>query len=197
VFTASYNIDGQIQEITTMGGTSEEFPQAVTFDKDGHIFIAGLFRDTTTLKNTTLYTPAGTDEVFLAKLHHCNKHRIVFTCDSVFVEGDILMLGLEGAYEKYEWDEGGSSAPNYIIYYNKIYQVLVSDSLGCVYRDSITIRQIPEIPEWQIRGDLPTISPPSPIVIARTVYEAKENEVIALPTILGYATERRSPTTRH
>ncbi|MDR0295345.1 MAG: hypothetical protein LBH91_04030 [Prevotellaceae bacterium] len=154
VFTASYRIDGQIQEVVTMGGTSEEYPMAMTFDKEGHIFIAGLFRDTTTLRKSTLYTPSRIDEVFLAKLHHCNKHRIIFTCDSVFIEGDILMLGLKGEYEKYEWDEGVSSSQNFIIYYNKTYQVLVSDSLGCVYKDSITIRQIPVVPEWQIRGEL-------------------------------------------
>jgi len=159
VFTASYNVLGEIQEVSTMGGTSEEYPQAMTFDKDGNIFVAGLFRDTTNLQNTTLYTPAGTNEVFLAKLHHCNKHRVKFTCDSIFTEGDLLLLGLEGSYAQYVWEHGTSSSPNFLVYYNKTYQVLVSDSIGCVYKDSINIYQIPGIPEWQIRAELPNIYP--------------------------------------
>ncbi len=154
VFTASYNNSGQIQEFTSMGGTAEEYPQAMAYDKDGHVFVAGIFRDTTNLQHATLYTPSGSEEIFLSKLHHCSKHRVVFTCDTVFSEGDILMLGVKDTYKEYTWDDGRSVAPNYIIYYNKTYQLLVSDSLGCVYRDSITIRQIPVVPDWQIRAEL-------------------------------------------
>ena len=156
VFTASFALDGQIQEVNIMGGTAEEYPLSIARDAEGHIFVGGIFRDTTGINNTRLVTATGKDELFLAKLYHCNKHRIVFNCDTVFTEGTRLLLQLEGRYEKYVWDDGASRSPMYIIEHSKTYQVLVSDSLGCIYRDSITIRQVPMIPKLQIRAALPT-----------------------------------------
>jgi len=155
VFTASLSRDGRLQEVNPMGGRAEEFPQVMTHSREGHVFVAGLFRDTTQLRGNTLATPTGSDELFLAKLYHCNKNRIVFSCDTVFFEGDLLTLELQGDYVSYEWDRGASTAPNYIVSCSKTYQVLVSDSLQCVYRDSITVRQKPVPPKIQIRTEVP------------------------------------------
>ena len=157
VFTASFDLEGRFQEVKIMGGTAEEFPLSIAHNPEGHIFVGGIFRDTTGVNNTTLVTATGKDELFLAKLYHCNKHRIVFSCDTVFTEGNRLILQLEGSYEQYTWDDGASQTPVYIIEYSKTYQVLVSDSLGCVYRDSITVRQEPVIPQLQIRAALPSM----------------------------------------
>ncbi|MDR0295518.1 MAG: hypothetical protein LBH91_04920, partial [Prevotellaceae bacterium] len=155
VFAASFNLEGQPQEINIMGGTAEEYPLSIARDPEGHIFVAGIFRDTTGVNTTRLVTATGKNELFLAKLYHCNKHRIVFSCDTVFSEGTRLTLKLKDNYKNYTWDDGASQSPMYIIEYSKTYQVLVSDSIGCVYRDSITIRQEPLIPQLQIRADLP------------------------------------------
>jgi len=155
VFTASFSHDGRLQEVNPMGGRAEEFPQVMTHGREGHVFVAGLFRDTTQLRGNTLVTPTGSDELFLAKLYHCNKNRIVFSCDTVFFEGDLLTLEVQGSYVRYEWELGESTAPNYIVSCSKTYQVLVSDSLNCVYRDSITIRQKPVFPKVQIRAEAP------------------------------------------
>ena len=157
VFTASFDLEGQPQEVNIMGGTAEEYPLSIARDSEGHIFVAGIFRDTTGVNNTRLVTPAGKDELFLAKLYHCNKHRIVFSCDTVFSEGARLTLQLKGSYEQYTWDDGASHSPLYMIEYSKTIQVLVSDSIGCVYRDSISIKQEPVIPQLQIRAALPTL----------------------------------------
>jgi hypothetical protein len=153
VFTASYSEEGQLQEITVMGGQAEEFPQALTHDSEGHVFVAGLFRDSTRLRSVTLTSP-GTEEVFLAKLYHCNKNKITFSCDTVFVEGSTLSLGVEGQYEAYEWDGGASLSATYEVVCSKTYQVRVEDSLRCVYRDSIVVKQIPAVPKVQIRAQL-------------------------------------------
>jgi hypothetical protein len=154
VVTASYNEEGRLQEIIVMGGQGEEFPQALTHDSDGHVFVAGLFRDTTQLRNVTLAS-SGTEEIFLAKLYHCNKNKIIFSCDTVFVEGNTLALGVEGRYGTYEWDRGASLSATYEVVCSKTYQVRVEDSLQCVYRDSIVVRQVPAVPKVQIRAQLP------------------------------------------
>jgi hypothetical protein len=153
VVTASYNEEGRLQEIIVMGGQGEEFPQALTHDSDGHVFVAGLFRDTAQLRNVTLAS-SGAEEIFLAKLYHCNKNKIVFSCDTVFVEGDALALAVEGQYGAYEWDRGASLSATYEVVCSKTYQVRVEDSLQCVYRDSIVIRQVPAVPKVQIRAQL-------------------------------------------
>ncbi len=154
VFTASFSSEGRLQEVNPMGGRAEEFPQVMTHDREGHIFVAGLFRDTTQLRHNTLYTTPGSDELFLAKLYHCNKNKIVFSCDTVFAEGSLLSLEVQGEYTSYEWELGASTAANYVVNCSKTYQVLVSDSL-CVYRDSITVRQTPLPPKAQIRAQAP------------------------------------------
>jgi hypothetical protein len=158
VFTASYNEAGKLQEITVMGGRGEEFPQALTHDSEGHVFVAGLFRDTTHLRKVTLTSP-GVKEVFLAKLYHCDKNKIIFSCDTVFVEGNTLNLAVEGQYQMYEWDRGASLSATYEVVCSKTYQVRVEDSLQCVYRDSIVIKQAPEAPKVQIRAHLPDEKP--------------------------------------
>jgi len=168
VFTASFDLEGQVQEINIMGGTAEEYPMSITRDPEGHIFVGGIFRDTTGVNKTRLMTAKGKDELFLAKLYHCNKHRIVFACDTVFTEGTRLTLQLEGSYEEYVWDDGFSRSPAYMIEYSKTIQVLVSDSLGCVYRDSITIRQEPVIPQLQIRAALPAMYPSTNVIAKNT-----------------------------
>ncbi len=154
VFTASFSPEGRLQEVNAMGGQAEEFPQTMTHDRQGHIFVAGIFRDTTQLRHHTLTTVAGIDEIFLAKLYHCNKNKIIFACDTVFPEGSRLTLEVKGGYEGYEWDNGASTSANYVVTCSKTYQVLVSDSLQCVYRDSITIRQSPTMPKVQIRAEV-------------------------------------------
>jgi hypothetical protein len=154
VFTASYNEGGQLQEITVMGGRGEEFPQTLAHDHEGHVFVAGLFRDTTHLRNVTLAS-AGGEDIFLAKLYHCNKNKIIFSCDTVFVEGDKLALAVEGQYATYEWERGAALSATYEVVCSKTYQVRVEDSLQCVYRDSIVIKQVPEVPKIQIRVQLP------------------------------------------
>ncbi len=152
VFTASFGHDGRLQEVNPMGGRAEEFPQVMTHDRQGHIFVAGLFRDTTQLRHNTLFTASGSDELFLAKLYHCNKNKIVFSCDTIFAEGSLLSLEVQGDYTSYEWEHGASMAANYVVNCSKTYQVLVSDSLACVYRDSITVQQVPVAPKVQIRA---------------------------------------------
>jgi hypothetical protein len=153
VFTASYDYAGQLQEITAMGGKAEEFPQALTHDHEGHVFVAGLFRDTTGLRNTLLVS-SGNEEIFLAKLYNCSKNKIVFACDTVFPEGSKLTIDIEGQYNAYEWENGTSLLPTYEVVCSKTYQVRVEDSLQCVYRDSIVIRQTPIIPKIQIRAEI-------------------------------------------
>jgi hypothetical protein len=154
VFTASYREDGKLQEITAMGGQAEEFPQALTHDSEGHVFVAGLFRDTTQLRNVTLAS-AGAEDIFLAKLYHCNKNRIIFSCDTVLVEGNKLALAVKGQYATYEWEQGAALSATYEVVCSKTYQVRVEDSLQCVYRDSIVIKQVPAVPKVQIRAQLP------------------------------------------
>jgi hypothetical protein len=156
VFTASYNEEGQLQEITVMGGQGEEFPQTLTHDHEGHVFVAGLFRDTTHLRNVTLASSSGAEEIFLAKLYHCNKNKIIFSCDTVFYEGSKLALAVEGQYKMYEWGRGAALSATYEVVCSKTYQVRVEDSLQCVYRDSIVVRQLPVMPKVQIRAQLPT-----------------------------------------
>ncbi|MDR2802117.1 MAG: hypothetical protein LBB31_02735 [Prevotellaceae bacterium] len=153
VFAASYDEEGHLQEINIMDGKSEEFPQALAHDKEGHVYIAGLFRDTTTLRHSVL-TSSGTEEIFLAKLYHCNKNKITFACDTVFFEGKELALETEGKYAAYDWEQGISTEATYIVTCSKIYQLRVEDSLHCVYRDSVTVRQIPVAPKVQIRAEL-------------------------------------------
>jgi hypothetical protein len=153
MFTASYNEEGQLEEITVMGGRGEEFPQALTYNSEGHVFVAGLFRDTAQLRNVTLAS-SGAEEIFLAKLYHCNKNKIIFSCDTVFVEGNTLDLAVAGQYETYEWDRGASLSATYEVVCSKTYQVRVEDSLRCVYRDSIVIKQAPVVPKVQIRAYL-------------------------------------------
>jgi hypothetical protein len=153
VFAASYDEEGRLQEINIMDGKSEAFPQALTHDKEGHVYIAGLFRDTTTLRHSVL-TSSGTEEIFLAKLYHCNKNKITFACDTVFFEGTELALETEGKYTAYDWEQGISTEAMYIVTCSKVYQLRVEDSLHCVYRDSIAVRQIPVAPKIQIRAEL-------------------------------------------
>jgi hypothetical protein len=152
VFAASYDEEGRLQEVNIMGGQAEEFPQALTHDKEGHVYIAGLFRDTTTLRHSIL-TSSGTEEIFLAKLYHCNKNKITFACDTVFFEGAELALETEGKYTAYDWEQGISTESMYIVTCSKVYQLRVEDSLHCVYRDSIAVRQIPAAPKVQIRAE--------------------------------------------
>jgi hypothetical protein len=152
VFAASYDYEGSLQEVNIMGGQAEEFPQALTHDKEGHVYIAGLFRDTTTLRHSIL-TSSGTEEIFLAKLYHCNKNKVTFVCDTVFFEGTELTLKTEGQYAAYDWEQGISTEANYIVTCSKVYQLRVEDSLHCVYRDSIAVRQIPVAPKIQIRAE--------------------------------------------
>ena len=175
VFAASFNLEGQPQEVNIMGGTAEEYPLSIARGPEGHIFVAGIFRDTTGVNNRKLVTATGKDELFLAKLYHCNKHRIVFSCDTVFSEGTRLTLQLKDSYKNYSWDEGASQSPMYIIEYSKTYQVLVSDSIGCVYRDSITIKQEPVPPQLQIRAALPPKFQ-QPTVIAYANKEARRED---------------------
>ena len=151
VFAASYDREGRLQEVNIMGG-AEEFPQVLTHDKEGHVYIAGLFRDTTTLRHSVL-TSSGTEEIFLAKLYHCNKNKVTFACDTVFFEGAELALKTEGQYAAYDWEQGISTEANYIVTCSKVYQLRVEDSLHCVYRDSIAVRQLPVAPKIQIRAE--------------------------------------------
>ena len=191
VFAASFDLEGQPQEVNIMGGTAEEYPLSIARDHEGHIFVAGIFRDTTGVNNTRLVTPAGKDELFLAKLYHCNKHRIVFSCDTVFSEGARLTLQLKDSYKDYVWDDGASRSPLYIIEYSKTYQVLVSDSIGCVYRDSITIKQEPVIPQRQIRAALPTMRP-QPNVIARPAWASMWDRSAGRSNLAAYRRSRNT-----
>ncbi|MDR1405753.1 MAG: hypothetical protein LBI89_00935 [Prevotellaceae bacterium] len=178
VFAASFDGKGRLQEINVMGGKAEEFPRALTHDREGHVYIAGLFRDTTTLRHATL-TSAGTEEIFLAKLYHCNKNKVIFACDTVFSEGDKLALKTEGQYVAYDWEQGISKEATYAVTCSKVYQLRVEDSLHCTYRDSIAVRQIPVAPKIQIRADLHYDEMPHAI---RPIYYAllrrRENENI-------------------
>jgi hypothetical protein len=154
LFAASYDTDGHLQEINIMDGQSETYPQALAHDRDGHIYIAGLFRDTATLRHSILASP-GTEEIFLAKLYHCNKNKITFACDTVFFEGATLSLETEGEYPAYDWEEGASAEATYTVTCSKVYRLRVEDTLHCTYRDSITVRQIPAPPKIQIRAEHP------------------------------------------
>jgi hypothetical protein len=127
------------------------------------------------LRSVTLTSP-GTEEVFLAKLYHCNKNKITFSCDTVFVEGSTLSLGVEGQYEAYEWDRGASLSAAYEIVCSKTYQVRVEDSLRCVYRDSIVIKQVPAVPKVQIRAQLLNEKP----VLVYPIAESTSGNTIAL-----------------
>jgi hypothetical protein len=153
VFAASYDYDGRLQEVNVMGGKAEEFPQALAHDREGHVYIAGLFRDTTNVRHSVL-TSAGTEEVFLAKLYHCNKNKVTFACDTVFVEGTELPLKVQGQYAAYDWEQGLSSKEKYVVTCSKVYHLRVEDSLHCVYRDSIAVYQVPATPKIQIRAEL-------------------------------------------
>ncbi len=154
VFVASLSPGGALQEVKAMGAPAEQYPLSMHHDPQGHVYVGGLFRDTATVNRRALIAAAGKEEVFLAKLYHCNKHRIVFSCDTVFTEGHRHTLQLQDQYEQYSWDQGASQAPAYVIEYSKTYQVLVSDSLGCAYRDSVTVKQAPAVPQLQIRAQV-------------------------------------------
>ncbi len=154
VFTAAFDTLGALQEINVMGGKAEEFPQSMTHNREGDIFVAGLFRDTTMVRQFMLSTATGNDEVFLAKLYRCTKNKLIFNCDTVFTEGTELTLRVEGEYYSYQWDGGASLAAAYPVACSKTYRLQVTDSIGCVYRDSITVRQRPAPPKVQIRAAL-------------------------------------------
>jgi hypothetical protein len=160
VFSLSLSYRGEPQWIITTEGSTEQYPCALTHDKAGNVYIAGLFHDTLRLNQSMLQATKGVEEVFFAKLYHCENRRLVFRNDTVFSEGTALTIELEGIYEAYDWVQGASVAPTYTVTCAQVYQVRVTDSLQCVYRDSITVRQIPtKLDKIQIRAQVDRILP--------------------------------------
>ena len=154
LFNLALDNEGAQQWISTTGGRTEQYPAALAQDDKGNIYVAGAFRDTLKIRRSTLSAPKGKYNVFFAKLHRCVHQPLTFICDTIFTEGTALSLQLNGNYETYRWDYGRSNKPTYKVNCSGTYRVSVTDSLKCVYRDSITVKQIPAPPVIQIRAQL-------------------------------------------
>jgi tRNA A-37 threonylcarbamoyl transferase component Bud32 len=66
IFLAKYDPNGNLQWVVQAGGTNSDYGNGITVDKDGYVYITGVFSGTATF-HTTNITSYGYHDIFIAK----------------------------------------------------------------------------------------------------------------------------------
>jgi hypothetical protein len=136
VFIASVNENCVAENIITFSGPGMDFPCAVIASGSG-IYVAGEFRDSLVAGETVLVS-AGEEDIFLARIENCGaKKPLEIIATPVDKQGWELDAGK--GFVNYAWDGNLSSGRYCIVEAPGTFQVEVTDSTGCFYREKITL----------------------------------------------------------
>ena len=142
IFISSYNNKGNLVWLDKFGGKSQDYSRCMFINKNNDLFISGSFRDTVQQKNQSI-TSAGEEDIFLAKYFNCKKTKIKITGDSLFCRGNVAHLKTKEELTLYVWNDLYQTGNTFDVDSSGWYKVFATDSMGCLMKDSMHVKELP------------------------------------------------------
>lgn len=132
--------DGTIIEAREIKGIGEDFPRHFIVGADNHFYMSGLFRKTLKAKKQLVFTQ-GEEDVFISKIINCDAIKYNgIQGDTLLCPDASLILDAGAGFKEYYWYDNAAGIQTIEIWNEGTYKVLVVDSLGCFFEDSIVVK---------------------------------------------------------
>ncbi len=151
IFIAQFSDTKNILWVQKAGSKGDDYPRAVVTDRNDNIYLAGSFSDTLNIRNGTLISK-GDEDIFIGKIFNCEQKKLIINGDTVICKGSFTKLTATKGFDYYNWNNGLSYSNNILAGDEGIYNLLASDTLGCVAYGSFKIKEAP-LPSIELGND--------------------------------------------
>ncbi len=138
IFVVKCDSLGTVDWAISTGGPATDYGSSITTDNNDNVYVSGVFWTTNISFGSTILNNPSQNDMFIAKLAHCNLSAPTITPSSIttFCQGDSINLTTSSAYS-YAWSNNATTQ-SISIKSTGNYSVTISDSLGCIGISPIT-----------------------------------------------------------